>query len=1083
MNKGTGFFSYVIKTYYTYAIHFLKDVFFCKIVFFISSTKFTDMIKLKTFTGLVWGLLLCSSSFSQQTFPVNGISDPRIGCYAFTNATIVKDGQTTLNNSTLVIREGKIIAVGTSVSIPKDAVLVNCSGKYIYPSLIDAYTDYGITTPQRPQGPAPAGVGFFATQQFTSNTKGAYGWNQAIHSENNAVELFNADETKAKPLRDIGFGSVLTHNKDGIARGTGAFVTLANLNENLVIVKQKASANYSFSKGTSTQSYPGSMMGSVALLRQTYLDAQWYKSNPVKEGVNMSLQAWNEEQNLPQIFDANDKWSDIRADRIGDEFGIQYIIKGGGNEYQRINDIAATKATYILSLNFPQAQEVDDPNDARFVSLTDLRHWELAPTNPAAFEKTNIPFCITSADLRDIKQFWTNLRKAIEYGLSETKAFESLTKTPAVLLGVYDKVGSLDEGKLANFLITTGSLFNEKTVIIENWVQGEKYEVKEDAWKDIKGLYNLVINSSGGTMNYLLDVKSSTTANVIGKDTLTGKFSYDGKLIKLSFSPVAARRFPANMDSTRGQRPPGGMPGAGFGGRSGGATIRMSGVNNGDIWQGNGVDTAGNPISWSAIFSKATEPLPDTSRRKTPLRLGKITYPFGAYGNEELPRQENLLIKNATVWTNEKEGRLENTDVLVKNGKIVQLGKNISDASARVIDGTGKYLSPGIIDEHSHIAAFSINEGAQSVTSEVRIADNLNPEDINIYRQLSGGVTSSHVLHGSANTIGGQTQLIKLRWGVNDEGLKFQGADPFIKFALGENVKRTAASQGNTRYPDSRMGVEEILLDAFTRASDYQKKLRGPDGGKSVRKDLELDALVEIMNKKRFITCHSYVQQEITYTMRVAEKFGFRINTFTHILEGYKVADKMKAHGSNASTFSDWWAYKLEVQDAIAYNATIMQKEGLNVCINSDDAEMARRLNQEAAKSVKYGGMNEEDAFKMVTINPAKALHVDDKVGSIKVGKDADLVLWSDNPLSIYAKSLYTIVDGTVYFDREKDAAMRKQISAERNRIIQKMLAEGRTNPGSTTAVRPSLQLVLHCEDYEKQRLLETDDYNEILTQ
>jgi imidazolonepropionase-like amidohydrolase len=424
----------------------------------------------------------------------------------------------------------------------------------------------------------------------------------------------------------------------------------------------------------------------------------------------------------------------------------------------------------------------------------------------------------------------------------------------------------------------------------------------------------------------------------------------------------------------------------------------------------------------------------------------------------------------------------------VKNGKIAKIGKNLSENGAKIIDGTGKQLTPGIIDEHSHIAAFSINEGAQSVTSEVRIGDNLNPEDINIYRQLSGGVTSSHILHGSANTIGGQTQLIKLRWGADDQELKFQGADPFIKFALGENVKRTAMAQGNQRYPDTRMGVTEIMMDAFTRASDYQRKLKEAEENNKkkgttpmvVRRDLELDALVEIMNKKRFITCHSYVQSEITATMRVAEKFGFRVNTFTHILEGYKIADKMKAHGANASTFSDWWAYKMEVQDAIPYNAAIMHQVGLNVCINSDDAEMARRLNQEAAKSVKYGGMSEEDALKMVTLNPAKALHVDNRVGSIKVGKDADLVLWSDNPLSIYAKAEKTIVDGIVYFDRDRDLQLRKQIADERNRLVQKMISESKKGPGSVSP-RPSMQVVLHCEDYDHQKgLLETDGYDNV---
>src|SRR5438477_4061167 len=345
------------------------------------------MRKLKIVTGLI-ALGGCLFSHAQVTFPVNGVADPRTGCYALTNATIVKDGQTTLNNGTLVIRDGRITMVATNAPIPKDAVVINCAGKYIYPSLIDIYTDYGIPQPQRPQ-PGPGG-GFFAAQQFTSNTKGPYGWNQAIRSEINAADIFAADDKSAKSLRDLGFGSVLTHQKDGIARGTGAFVTLADEKANLVVVKDKASAHYSFTKGTSTQSYPTSMMGSVALLRQTYLDAQWYKGRPAKEGVNMSLQAWNDEQSLPQIFDANDKWSDTRADRIGDEFGVQYIIKAGGNEYQRITDIAATKAPFILSLNFPQPQDVDDPNDAKYISLADLKNWELAPTNPAAFEKANI---------------------------------------------------------------------------------------------------------------------------------------------------------------------------------------------------------------------------------------------------------------------------------------------------------------------------------------------------------------------------------------------------------------------------------------------------------------------------------------------------------------------------------------------------------------------------------------------------------------------------------------------------------------------------------------------------------------------
>ncbi|WP_207514902.1 amidohydrolase family protein [Longitalea luteola] len=1009
--------------------------------------------------GLMYITYLAAKA--QVTFPVNGIANPQAKCFAFTNATIVKDVQTTLNNATLVIREGKIVSVGASAAIPKDAVVIDCSGKFIYPSFIDIYGDYGVPVPQR-QGPP---FDFRAPAQLTSNTKGVFGWNQAIKSEIDAAKLFNTDDAKAKPLRDLGFGAVLTHQKDGIARGTGALVSLATEKENLVMLKERASAHYSLSKGTSTQSYPSSMMGAIALLRQTYLDAQWYKSNPAAEGVNLSLKAWNDNQSLPQIFDAGDKWNDLRADRIGDEFGVQYIIKGGGNEYQRIQDIAATKATYILSLNFPQAMDVEDPNDARFVSLSDMKHWELAPANPAAFEKANIPFCLTASELKDPKQFLANLRKAIEYGLSETKALEALTKTPAIALGVYDKVGSLDAGKVANFIITTGEVFKEKTVILQNWIQGDKYNIKEENWSPIAGTYAIQVKSPAGASNYTLDVKSTSDASIIAKDTIKAKFSYDGKLVTISFPTEKKPRA---------------------------ASIRLGGSVTGDVWNGNGMDADGNPLLWTASLSKAGAPAPDTSKKKMQSPLGKIVYPFNGYGWDSLPKPETILIKNGTVWTNEKEGNLENTDVLIRNGKIAQIGKNLSDANAKVIDATGRYVTPGIIDEHSHIAAASINEGAQSVTSEVRIADNLNPEDINIYRQLSGGVTSSHILHGSANTIGGQTQLIKLRWGANDEDLKFKGADPFIKFALGENVKRTT-SQSNNRFPDTRMGVEEVLMDAFTRACEYEKGCKeaptaaAPASKKKtavnaaaapVRRDLELEALVEIMNKKRFITCHSYVQSEITATMRVAEKFNFRVNTFTHILEGYKVADKMKAHGANASTFSDWWAYKTEVQDAIPYNAALMQRVGLNVCINSDDAEMARRLNQEAAKCVKYGGMPEDEAFKTVTLNPAKALHVDDKVGSLKPGKDADVVVWSDHPLSIYAKAEKTIVDGIVYFDRARDLELRKKIAAERNRLVQKMLGEKKS--GSPVApATPSWQVVLSCGDHDHHDGLITVDVNE----
>ena len=1012
--------------------------------------KTTSMKKI----GLMFvGLLLLNFVQAQETFQVNGVGDKRDGCYAFTNATIVKDAQTTIKNATLLIRDGKIIAVGEGVAVPADAVVVDCKDKFIYPSFIDAYTDYGMPQQQRAQ----AGFSFGGPGQLTNNQKGAYGWNQALKSDVEGHKLFSVDEARAKSFRETGFGAVLTHQKDGIVRGTGTVVALANNKDNFVVVKEKAASLLSFNKGTSTQTYPSSLMGSIALLRQTYLDAAWYKNNPAAtglqgDGVNITLQSFNNNMSLPQIFDpadrgAGDVWGVMRADRIGDEFGVQYIIKATGKEYQRIKEVAATKAPLIVNLNFPVAMDVEDPADARLVSLQDMKHWELAPTNPGAIEKAGIPFCLTSSDLRDAKSFLSSVRKAIENGLSEKAAMDALTKTPATWFGVYDKVGSIEAGKLANFIITTGPVFAEKTTLLQNWVLGEKHAVNESAWTSVNGNYTLTLNTQT-PQTFAFEIKSNNSATVIAKDTVAATFSYDGKVVKFSFAPEKRSR----------------------------NNIRFTGFNAGNTFNGTAQDADGNNFTWTAVYASASKS-DNTSNAGGRGRMGaggngggagagkmgKVTFPMMGFGVDSLQTNaQSYLIKNATVWTSEKEGILQQTDVLVKNGKIAKVGKNLSDAKATIIDATGKHVTAGIIDEHSHIASASTNEGGQSVTSEVRIQDNINPDDIDIYRQLSGGVTTSHILHGSANTIGGQTQLIKLRWGADDAGLLFKGADPFIKFALGENVKRTSSSQGNNRYPDTRMGVEQVLNDAFARAKAYEAALaKNP----TTRRDLELDALVEIMNKKRFITCHSYVQSEITATMRVAEKYGFKINTFTHILEGYKVADKMKAHGVAASTFSDWWAYKVEVTDAIPYNAAIMTKVGLNVAINSDDAEMARRLNQEAAKSVKYGGLSEEEALKMVTINPAKMLHVDSKVGSIKAGKDADLVVWSDNPLSIYAKAEKTMVDGIVYFDREKDAQMRKQVQAERSRLIAKMAGEKRAGRPTIPAA-PSFKEVHICNDH-----------------
>jgi len=997
------------------------------------------MKKVIYLTMLFIGILLQGNA--QVTNPVNGVADTRSGCYVFTGAKIITQAGSQLNNASLLIKEGKIIEVGNQVKTPPDAIIVDCKGKYIYPSFIDLFSDYGMEAPARSQREFNYG----APTQFTSAKAGPYNWNQAIKPEVNAVETFSVNADKAAKLREAGFGVVNSFQKDGIARGSGTLVALANKKENLVVIKDKASANYSFSKGTSSQSYPTSLMGSIALLRQTFLDANWYKNLPAtkknEEGLNLSLQAWNNNLYLPQIFDASDKWNCLRADKIGDEFGISFILKAGGNEYQRMDEMKASNAAFILPLNFPLAMDVEDPNDERFVALAELKHWDMAATNPAAFEKAGITFCITQDELKDAKTFFTNLRKAIDNGLSEDMALNALTRIPAQLLNAYNEIGSITAGKYANFIITDGPLFADKTNILQNWVLGEKYSDGPNELDEVSGKYQ--VNVPG--KSFMLEVKNNNSATLIAKDTIAAKFKFSNTLVSLQFGETKRSR----------------------------SNYRLSGAAWGTQWTGTGTDSSGKIFSWTAEYKGPLNENADTSQKKKMLSSSKLTYPNMAYGWQTLPQAEDILIKNATLWTNENEGVLQQSDILLKNGKIAAIGRNLQAGNTKIIDATGMHVTPGIIDEHSHIAAAAINEGAQSVTSEVRIADVLNPDDINIYRQLSGGVTTSHILHGSANTIGGQTQLIKLRWGQDAEGLKFKGADPFIKFALGENVKRTT-SPNNNRFPDTRMGVQQVQMDAFTRAKDYEAALKGPNS-KYVRPDLELDALVEIMNGKRFITCHSYVQSEILETMRIAEKFGFKINTFTHVLEGYKVADKLKAHGANASTFSDWWAYKMEVRDAIPYNAGIMHKVGLNVAINSDDPEMARRLNQEAAKIIKYSGITEEEALKMVTLNPAKMLHIDKQVGSLKVGKDADIVIWNNDPLSIYAVAQTTIVDGIIYFDRQKDLQERSSIEIEKNRLVNKMLQEKKSGSPTNPAM-PSYREVNVCSEHFHQHGLLTED-------
>lgn len=983
--------------------------------------------------------------WSQENFPKNGVADERPEIFAFTHATIYQDYQTIVQDGTLLIKNGKVLAAGQQVAIPDGAQVIDLEGKFIYPALVDPYTHLGL--PKVKSG----GFNWGAKPQYESGREGPYGWNDAINADYQASEAFTLDKKEAEKLRKLGFGSVLSFRPDGVVRGTSVFSSLGTGPVQDMVLNDRASAHYSFSRGSSKQAYPNSIMGMVALLRQTYYDARWYANEGKKKQTNLSLQAFNDIQALPQVFEANNnKLRVLLADKIGDEFGVQYIIKGNGDEYQRIEAIKATGASLIIPVNFPAAYEVNDPLDALDIKYEDLKHWELAPTNPKALADVGIRFAITTKGLKKESDFWKNLRKAVEVGLSESDALKAVTYTPAQLYGMQNQVGSLRKGRRANFFISSKNIFDKKAEIHQTWIHGKKHVIKTMDQVDLSGNYDLTLAQA----SYDLEISGEPDkpkGKIIINDSTDWKvdIKVDDEIISLMYTPEQAD-----------------------------APVRLSGWQDEMDLQGTGRLSDASWVEWRATYKeKVDEEEKEDEEKKDEDQIdpGNIIYPFAAYGRKNtVPENANILFKNATVWTLEGDGVIENADVKIQNGEIAAVGQNLEAGDAEVIDASGKHITPGIIDEHSHIALSGVNEGSHAITAEVRMYDAVDSEDIDIYRQLAGGVTAAQLLHGSANPVGGQSALVKFRWGSTPEEMRIKGAEGFIKFALGENVKQSNWGDNvDIRFPQTRMGVEQVYMDGFTRAKEYEaawkkyNNLSRRDKRETVapRRDLQLEALLEIINRERFISCHSYVQSEINMLMKVAERFGFNVNTFTHILEGYKVADKMAEHGAGGSTFSDWWAYKYEVREAIPYNAALMHQAGVTVAINSDDGEMARRLNQEAAKTIMYGGMSEVEALKTVTLNPAKLLHLDDRMGSIKAGKDGDVVLWNDHPLSIYAKAEMTLVDGKVYYDMKKDQEMREQIRKGRARLIAR-LKSAKKNGAKTQKYKKKSKHRWDCEEF-----------------
>lgn len=983
-------------------------------------------------------LLLFHSLSHSQTRPAEGLRENTPNVHALTNARIVVAPGRVLEKATLVVRNNVIEAVGANVTPPADAKVWDLKGQTIYPGLIEVYSSYGLPQPAKPS------TGGQDSGAEDKKEKGAAHWNSSAHPEMMAIDEFAYNKDAAEKLRGLGFTVAVSAPTQGIFRGNSAVILLDEGETNDLVLNSNFAQHLSFNRGGG-DGYPNSLMGSIALIRQTFLDAKWYaeaQANYAKAPagqkrpeMNESLAALASPSSGKQqiIFEVEDELNALRAAKIAKEFGLQMILRGSGREYRRIDAIKTAALPIILPVNFPEAPNVATPEDEIDVSLDDLKHWDTAPENPARVQKAGITFALTTATLKDAGDFAAKVRASIQRGLTFDAALAALTTTPAKMLGMENRLGTLEVGKLANFVIADGELFAEKTKIRETWIDGRRYEIKPAPEVEPRGSWDFSMTIGSITESGKLEISGEV-------ESLSGKVTLKGKTSSATTTALSGRKLTlAFSGDSLGYKD----------------LIRMSGLVDEPNIAGSGQLGDGRNFTWTATRTAPFTAKPDTTKpAEIKMASFETVFPDGTFGRKTAPEQPAaVLVRNATIWTNGSAGKLENADLLVQRGKVMQVGKNLtSPAGALVIDATGKHVTSGVIDAHSHIAVSGpVNEGTQAITAEVRIGDVIDGADISIYRQLAGGVTMSNILHGSANPIGGQNAVIKLRWGALPEELKFDGAMPGIKFALGENVKQSNwGERFTTRYPQSRMGVEQIFRDEFQAAKDYdhawkeftdKKKIKGNEFLIPPRRDLELETIVEILQDKRQIHCHSYRQDEILATMRVAEELGFHIDVFQHILEGYKVAEVMAKHKAAGSSFTDWWAYKFEVYDAIPYNGALMHEQGVVVSFNSDSDELARRLNTEAGKAVKYGNVPEEEAWKFVTLNPAKQLRIDNRVGSLEPGKDADFVIWSGPPMSTLTRCEQTWIDGRKYFDIQEDFKLREEVAKQRSTLAQKALA------------------------------------------
>ena len=950
---------------------------------------------------------------ANRTQPVEGLRENRVRVHALTGARVVTAPGQAIDDATIVIRDGIIEAVGRGVSAPSGARVWDLDGHTVYAGFIDAYADLGMDD-------AP-----------DNGDIGPTHWNEQVRAYFSTSTSLQDDEDRRSALRSLGFGAALAVPRLGVFRGQAGVIDLSDRNVRERIIRPNLVQTVAF--GASRElgfGYPNSPMGTIALIRQTLLDADWYERAwdayessgraflpPETSEALASLESAAHGVQ-PLLFEVTAEEEHLRTRKIIEEFGVNAWVRGNGEEYKILDVLSVSRVPLIVPIDFPDAPEMDGPEDALDASLGELRHWYLAPENPARLAGAGVEFAITTDGLGSESDFFPNLRAAVSRGLSEDVALAALTTVPARMAGIDRTHGTVERGKVANLVVVEGDLFDVGAVIRDVWVDGDPYGVEIPARVDPRGTW--AIESIEGGQRAQLELGGSL-------NRMSGSIVIGGAEVDLE--SVTARTeagrvevsFPTDAIGIEG-------------------TAQLAASIDEDTFFGWALFPDGNTMSWRGSRTEAASGGNGAgpARDVPSLNLPNIR-PAMAYGRVSTPEQpENVVVRNATVWTQGPQGIIEGADLLVRRGEVVEVGVDLAAPRGAVeIDATGKHVTPGLIDPHIHSGTDGTNESGFAIVPEVRMGDVVTHNNIWMYRQLAGGLTTAHIKHGSANPIGGQNVFVKMRWGGLPDDLLLEDVPKTVKFALGENPKRRTG-----RYPDTRMGTYQIIADHFQAARDY--KVRWDEwertgDGVPPRRDLRMEAILEIMNEEILISSHGYRQDEFLALIRLAEEFGFTVQTLQHGVEAYKIAPELAASGVAAAVWSDWSSFKLEAYDATTYNARILLEAGVVTSLHSDNSQLSSRMNWEAGKLLRTG-VSEEDALATVTLNAAAVLRVDDQIGSLEAGKDADFVIWNGHPLSQFTKAEQTWVDGRRYFSIEEDAALQEQVRREHAQLVQLVL-------------------------------------------